>query len=671
MDKQAFYRQAAALVQAQAFADAEARLAEFLCAHPDDEIARSIYGSALMRQDKIPEALEVFVENTRRHPSSWAALADLGFAAMKAGDADHALASFEEVVARNPDFYLAWCNLERLYFDRQDYKAAVRASDRAETCDPLDGAYRDIRQLMQSDRRADAEKIARQMLQQQSGHPRASFFLAHLADTVGAHEARRDILRASIEQHPANVMLRRSLVEALEAMGAYTAALAEARALTDIKPDFTAFWLLSRICGHVADYEGALKAAEAAAAFLEEGSTELGKVDLLRGHALKILGRRRECEEAYRACTVNTPDNGAGWWGLADLKDYHFSSGDKEAMAALAGNDGLPDAQRCQAAFALARACENDQKPGEAIGWYKTANALRTDAAYDPLQHADFYRRLKESFSVGCLERRAPREMLKGPTPIFVVGMPRAGSTLIEQMLASHSRIDGTMELQALAHLERRIRIEGGRRFGKQFPESIADFSAEDLCRFGQAYLDETAIYRAGGDFFIDKMPPNFERIGLIHKILPHAIIIDARRYPVDCGYSAFKQHFAGGHDYSYDLGHIGHYYNCYLDLMDYWQLVLPDGIMTVQYEDTINDTEAVVQAMLAHVGVAFEGACLEFYRNRRAVKTASSEQVRQPINRKGVGAWTTIAEEIHPLFDSLGDATLKRFAAYAPDGAR
>lgn len=667
MDKQAFYRHAAGLVQAGALDEAITRLSEHLSAEPSDETARSILGSALMRQGKTADALATFTENTSRHPASWAARADLGFAALQAGDTTLALRSFQDVVTRNPSFYLGWCELERLQFARADYSAAVHASEQAETCDPLEEPYVRLRDLMRADRRAEAEKIARQMLQQQSGHPRASFFLAHLASTVGAHEARRDILLASLERHPANIMLRRSLVEAQEAIGAYTDALNEAQTLTRIRPDFTAYWLLSRICGHVADYEGALNAAEAAAGMLTEGSEELGKVDLLRGHALKILGRRPECEAAYRACIVNTPDNGAGWWGLADLKNYHFTDTDKKAMAALAGNTALPDTQRCQAAFALARAHENDGATDKAIDWYKKANALRTDAAYTPDRHADLFARIKKSFDAATLARQADTRKLKGPTPIFVLGMPRAGSTLIEQMLASHSRIDGTMELQTLIHLERRIRIEGGRRFGKQYPESVAGFSEDELAAFGQTYLDETAIYRGSGDFFIDKMPPNFERIGLIHKILPHAIIIDARRYPVDCGYSAFKQHFAGGHDYSYDLSHIGHYYNCYLDLMDYWQQVLPSKVLTVQYEENISDTETVVRRMLAHVGVDFEEACLAFHKNKRAVKTASSEQVRQPINRKGVGVWTAFADELQPLFDSLGEATLKRFAPYAP----
>lgn len=666
MNNQAFYKQMADLIQAQAFGQAEAQLAQHLNNEPEDEVARSIYGSALMRQDKLHDALQAFEKNVALHPSSWAAHADLGFAALNAGDSALALKSFEASTAINPAFYIGWINLERLYFEKGDYAAAVTASDGAEKHDPLDAPYNEIRNLMQADQRAQAEKIARQMLQHQPGHPRASFFLAHLASTVGAHEARRDILRASLEHHPGNIMLRRALVEALEAIGLYEDALKEANLLVAIKPDFTAYWLLSRICGHVADYEGALSAAEKAADFLEDGSSEQGKLDLLRGHALKILGRRAECEEAYRACIVNTPDNGAGWWGLADLKNYRFADDDKATMEALANRTDVPAEQRCQAAFGLAKAFENDGDLSLAIDWYKKANALRTDAAYDPAQHEELYARLKASFNVNSLARQAS-PMPQGPTPIFVIGMPRAGSTLIEQMLASHSRIDGTMELQTLAHLERRIRIEGGRRFGKHFPESVEHFSEEDLAQFGQAYLDETAVFRGDGDFFIDKMPPNFERIGLIHKILPQAIIIDARRYPVDCGYSAFKQHFAGGHDYSYSLEHIGHYYNSYLSLMDHWDDVLPGKVLTVQYEDNIADTEAVVRRMLDHVGVDFEPACLEFYKNKRAVKTASSEQVRQPINRKGVGAWTAVAGEIKPLFDSLGDKTLERFEDYAP----
>jgi len=252
-----------------------------------------------------------------------------------------------------------------------------------------------------------------------------------------------------------------------------------------------------------------------------------------------------------------------------------------------------------------------------------------------------------------------------GPTPIFIVGMPRAGSTLIEQILASHSHIEGTMELMTLPYLKRTIRMAGGRRFNKNYLQALREFSQAELSAFGQSYLDETAIYRTSKPYFIDKLPANFERIGLIHKILPQAIIIDARRHPMDCGFSAYKQHFANGQEYSYNLDHIGQYFNIYLQLMDHWDDVLPGKVKLVQYEELVRDTEAWVRQILAHVGVDFENECLRFYENKRAVKTASSEQVRQPIYTNSIGRWQTVSDRLRPLSDSLGEETMARFHRY------
>jgi hypothetical protein len=252
-----------------------------------------------------------------------------------------------------------------------------------------------------------------------------------------------------------------------------------------------------------------------------------------------------------------------------------------------------------------------------------------------------------------------------GPTPIFIVGMPRAGSTLIEQILASHSQIEGTIELMNLSYVERNIEVGGYHKFNKDYPRSLRGFSPEELNAYGQAYLDDTAIFRESKPFFIDKLPPNFERIGLIHKILPQAIIIDARRHPMDCGFSAYKQHFAGGHGYSYKLEHIGRYFNDYLRLMDHWNDVLPGKVKLVQYENMVRDTETSVRDILAHIGVDFEEVCLRFYENKRAVKTASSEQVRQPIYTESIGRWQTVSEQLKPLTDSLGEETMARFQRY------
>jgi hypothetical protein len=218
------------------------------------------------------------------------------------------------------------------------------------------------------------------------------------------------------------------------------------------------------------------------------------------------------------------------------------------------------------------------------------------------------------------------------------------------------------MELAALPNLVRRVSIEGGKR-NLRYPASMAVFDRAELAGWGQAYVDDTAMYRTNKRLFIDKLPTNFDKVGLIHMILPQAVIIDARRHPLACGFSCYKQHFAGGHPFSYDLAHIGHYYNAYLDLMDHWDAVLPGKVLCVRYESVVSDTERAVRRLLTHCGVGFENACLRFFENRRPVRTASSEQVRQPIYRKGVGQWRHFERHLQPLIDSLGQRTLARFS--------
>jgi tetratricopeptide (TPR) repeat protein len=657
----AFYQSVTGYLQSGDTGRALRELEAFLEAHADDEIALSIYGSALMRAGHTGRALDTFKRAVSCHPDSSGSHADLGFIAMKTGDVSQAVTSFENAVRINPDLYPAWAFLGKLHFEAENYPAALAAVDKAEALDPLDGDYRKLQAEMRAENFAAAEKIARGMLAKQPGHPRAVFCLAHLASTVGAHEERAETLLHGLESHPANIILRRALVGAYEAVGKHQAALEQARLLVRIRPDFSNHWTLSRTCGNVGDHEGALSSAEQAAAYLDAGSEELGKVDLLRGHALKILGRRDECEAAYRASIEHTLGNGAAWWGLADLKTYAFSAADRQAMEALARNGKEEMDQRCMAAFALAKAWENDGDDERAFHWYRRANDMRPDIRFDPGEHRQLFDELIARFDRDCLRRQA-QPSPAGQTPIFIVGMPRAGSTLIEQILASHSQVEGTMELMTLPKLERTVRITGGRRFDQDYPRSARRFDPAELAAFGQSYLDDTAVYRSGKPFFIDKLPPNFERVGLLHKILPQAVIIDARRHPMDCGFSAYTQHFAAGHEYSYRLEHIGAYYNDYLRLMDHWDAVLPGKVLCVRYEDMIRETEKTVRAVLEHVGVEFEPACLRFFENRRAVKTASSEQVRQPIYSSSVGRWRRVETQLAPLAASLGEATLARF---------
>jgi len=660
----AFYHSVTQLLQSGKNDQALGELEAFLDSHVDDEIALSLYGSALIRAGEANKAMDTFRHAVAVYPNSSSTHADLAFIAMKTGDRRQAIVSFENATSITPDLYPAWAFLGKLYFETDDFEAAVDAVNKAEKLDPLDTDYQEMQSAMRSEKFAYAEKIARSMLAKQPGHPRAVFMLAHLASTVGAHEERADILNHGLDQHPANTRLRRALVGAYEEVGKYEAALQQAKLLVKTCPDYLNYWTLSRNYGNAGDHTGALTSAEKATEYLDADSEERGKLDLLRGHALKILGRRSESESAYRACIRNTPGNGAGWWGLADLKTYRFSAEDKRTMETLSGRQSESPNQRCQAAFALAKAYDNDGDDELSFHWYKKGNEIRPDIGFSPDQNTTFCNETIREFDAGMLSLQADPKP-NGPTPIFIVGMPRAGSTLIEQILASHSLIEGTMELMTLPNLERTIKLAGGRKFNKNYPQSLRDFNQNELSVFGQAYLDDTAIYRSSKPYFIDKLPPNFERTGLIHKILPQAIIIDARRHPLDCGFSAYKQHFAGGHEYSYQLDHIGQYYNNYLRFMDHWDSVLPGKVKLIQYEDMVRDTETTVRDLLDHIGVEFEDACLRFFENKRAVKTASSEQVRQPIYTKSVGRWRTVSDQLKPLIDSLGEETMARFRQY------
>lgn len=662
----AFYKSVTEIINKGNYQKALSELEAFLKSNEDDEIALSIYGSALLKSGNQEKAIETFKHATVVYPKSYAAHADLAFTSMNLGDNDQAIKSFEKASEFNPKFYQAWAFLGKLYFDAERYEDALKAVEEAEKYDPLDDDYKRMRQAVKNSKLSEAEQIARSMLKKMPGHPRAGFMLAQFANNVKAHEERAEILQHCLTYHPANIILRKELVKAYEDIGENDLALNEANTLVQTDPSYLNYWTKSRVSGILGDHEGALKAIEDAADGLENNSEELGKLDMMRGHFLRILGRREETEAAYKDSIKNTPNNGAAWWGLADLKTYKFSDDDKNNMEKIVEDESVDAAQRCQAAFALAKAIENEGDKVRAFSFYKRANDLRPNLEFETQKNDGFCAKHIGIFNRNMLDKQASPKP-SGPTPIFIVGMPRAGSTLIEQILSSHSQIEGTMELATLPKLERKVKIEGGKKFKQHYPECLDKFSEEELSAFGQEYLDKTAVYRTDKNYFIDKLPPNFERIGLIHKILPEAIIIDARRHPLDCGYSAYKQHFAGGHEYSYNFENIGNYYNGYLSFMDHWDHVLAGKVISVQYENMVHKLEQTVRQLLDHIGVPFEEGCLEFYKNKRAVKTASSEQVRQPINTKGIGQWKPVEEYLAPLVESLGEETLKRFEEFLP----
>jgi tetratricopeptide (TPR) repeat protein len=374
------------------------------------------------------------------------------------------------------------------------------------------------------------------------------------------------------------------------------------------------------------------------------------------GHILKTVGRQADSVAAYRRAIDAAPGLGEAWWSLANLKTVAFGDADIAAMSGALGGSHLSGEDRFHLHFALGKAHEDRGEAEAAFGHYAEGNRLRrAQIDYDPDEIGDHVRRARAFFTAGRFESRKGQGCL-APDPIFVLGMPRAGSTLIEQILASHSRIEGTMELPDIPALAKRLGARKLKADASLYPECLADLDAVALRALGEEYLEGTRIQRrTGRPFFIDKMPNNWAHAGLIRLILPEAKIIDARRHPLGCCFSNFKQHFARGQGFAYDLAELGRYYSDYVALMAHIDAVQPGRVHRVLYETMIEDPEGEVRRLLDFLGLPFEPACLAFHENARAVRTASSEQVRRPINREGLDQWRPYEAWLGPLKEALG----------------
>jgi tetratricopeptide (TPR) repeat protein len=375
------------------------------------------------------------------------------------------------------------------------------------------------------------------------------------------------------------------------------------------------------------------------------------------GHALKTAGRHAESVSAYRKGIELSPSLGEAYWSLANLKTFRFAPAEVEAMRVQLARDDLAVADRYHFHFALGKALEDLHSFADSFQHYASGNSLRrTEIRYDAERTSGSVRRARALFSREFLAERSGAGAA-ATDPIFIVGLPRAGSTLVEQILSSHSLVEGTMELPDITTIVKSLASRGGRGADAlAYPEIIATLPGAELQALGEQYLRQTQIQRkSGAPFFIDKLPNNWLHVGLISLILPNAKIIDARRNPLSCGLSGFKQHFARGQHFSYSLEDIGRYYRDYVELMAHFDEVLPGRVHRVIYEQMIDDTEHEVRRLLAHCGLPFEEACLRFYENERAVRTASSEQVRQPIFRDGVEHWRNFDPWLGPLRAALG----------------
>lgn len=549
----------------------------------------------------------------------------------------------------DPDAYrLLGAALRRTGEDEEAEKAELDAIT-ASVRDPA--LIRAAEALLDNDLPA-AEQILRPRLKAKPTDVAAIRMMAELAARLGRLADSENLLRRALELAPAFAAARANLATVLYRQGRPVEAIAELERLETAGPgDPAQMNLKAAALGRIGSYEEALALYRQ----VLDRHPDQPKVWMSFGHVLKTVGRTEDSIAAYRRAIALAPTLGEVWWSLANLKTLAFDEADVEAMEAAFATSGLTDEDRLHLQFALGKAREDRGETERAFACYAEGNRIRrTQIHYDAEETSDHVRRSTALFTP---EFFAEREGwgCDAPDPIFVLGLPRAGSTLVEQILASHAEIEGTMELPDLPALARRL---GGRGRGQTsvYPEILAGLDREAVRALGEEYLDRTRVQRkTGRPFFVDKMPNNWAHVGLIRLILPSARIVDARRHPLACGFSNFKQHFARGQTFTYDLEEIGLYYRDYVELMAHFDQAVPGHVHRLIHERLVADPETEVRGLLDFVGVPFDPACLRFHETDRPVRTASSEQVRRPISREGLDRWEAFERWLGPMKAALG----------------
>lgn len=590
-------------------------------------------------------------------PDMGRAYQELGHLNRDRGSLELAAGYYRQACEMNPALISSWQFLYDYYRDIGKKDASSHALEQLENLKSLPNTLLYINQILYEGKLSEAEKMCRDFLKKDPKNTEAMSILSEIASRLGYLEDAEFLLENAVNFEPNNPELRKKYLIILRKKQKFSKAMIQAEYLCKTFPKNLSYKAQMAIeIMQNGDYE---KAIEIFDSILKKAPNDPNTLTS-KGHALKTFGNNIDAIKSYKLAHKAKPDHGEAYFSLANLKTYSFKTSEIALMKNQLENVNLLSKDRVYFHFALAYALEKEGEYEEAFSHLEKGNEIKKinnrysikgmkDEINSQIQICDsnFF----SSHGEGGLNKN---------DPIFILGLPRSGSTLIEQILASHSQIDGTLELPNILSMAHGLRGHDRLSNEGKYPSVLKSLTKDQRKEMGLEYITDTFIHRDKAPRFTDKMPNNFRHIGLIHLILPNAKIIDARRYPLDCCFSIYKQLFAQGQEFSYGLEEIGNYYRNYIDLMDHWNRVLPGKILKVNNEDIINDLEGQVKRIIDYLELPFEKECISFYNTKRSVRTASSEQVRKPINKDGVERWKPYSKKLKPLVDCLGEELLK-----------
>ena len=639
--------------------DAALKLLEIILSNNADHIDALYLAAVSSRYLKKYDESKNYIEGLLKvAPDMARAYQELGHLNKALSNDEKAISSYRQACELNPALYASWAALHE-YFSKQNNTAAKHhAEEQIDKLKSLPKTLLYIDQIMNEGRLGIAEKRCREFLKVHPTNTYAMSQLAEIADRLGYFDDAEMLLEKAVEFNPEDGDLRMKYAMILRKKQKFEKTMEQVNILCQKFPNNISYQTqkASELMQN-GDHE---KAVDLFDHIITKNPVNFSSYTF-KGHALKTLGKTDDAIDSYKSAYNIKPDHGEAFFSLSNLKTYSFTDNEINIIETQLSRIDLSLKEKVYFHFALAQACESK-------GDY--------DKSFHHLSEGNLIKRNQSKYSIKMMDKELNAQIEvcnkdffnnlglgghESKDPIFILGLPRAGSTLIEQILASHSMIDGTLELPNILSLAQSLR--GDDVYGKEgkYPKVMSNFTESQRQLMGEEFIRDTMMHRQNAPMFTDKMPNNFRHIALIHLILPNAKIIDARRYPLDCCFSMFKQLFAQGQEFTYGLEEAGSYYNSYANLMNHWDKVLPGKILRVNNEDIIDDLEGQVERILNFIDIPFEESCVSFHKTERSVRTASSEQVRQPINKKGMGRWKPYAKHLKPLLETIDNTLLKQ----------